>query len=225
MEHSHDHSHSHSHSHKHAEMPGDFEKYIDRFEDSDRDSYQHFDQLWEATRTLSSKTTGMIGADVGGGSGYIARKMAATGMFSSVFSVDINEAMTEWAKRKLQEGPEDIRRIVEPILGQSDGFHVPNDGKCDFIMQNAVLHHLDDVSAYFLRLAEKNANPLCILLVIDFKPGKNIRNGKEFGPKEEWNVKISPEKTISMIEGTGKWEKVHSIDMEFHYNLFFKVKL
>jgi hypothetical protein len=142
--------------------------------------------------------------------------------------------------QNLSSGP-NLQQKVIPVVCTNSSLSLPE--RVDVAVSVDVYHHQENHAAYFERLAKENCNDGAILLLIDYKPGKLVRekqngwgvvffvescsdkqmkDGEEFGPKEHWNVKVSAES----VEATLKehWTLVHRIDLEYHWNLFFKKK-
>ncbi len=220
--HSHDHSHSHSHGHSHDHMPHDFsqEHMIKRFENEERDTIHHFsDTLFPKLRELlEAVAPDAVGVDIGGGTGFVARKLASfPGLCKRVYSADSSRKMIEFAEKKLAEHPDLAEKVVPLVCGESELTTLPE--RVDFIVSVDVYHHLKNHAEYFRRLAKENCNGNAILLLIDYKPGKLMKDGEEYGPKESWNVKVSALDVAKTIADS--WTLVHRVDLDYHYNLFF----
>lgn len=218
--HSHDHSrnsadthgHAHTHAHDHGDgMPhtfADMERNFHVFETPAREQYQPVDTLLDLVQGPRQ-----VAVDVGASTGYFVKFLAPR--YQQVFAVDVEPAACEWIAKRF------AGTNVVPVLGTRDGFALPC--RADLLVCVDVLHHIDDQVAYFARLREHHAHPGSTLLLIDWKPGLQMREGQEIGPKERWGVKVSPQTATERMEHAG-WKLTRNVDTAHHWNLFFVPK-
>ena len=203
-------------------MPTDFSRQdmIAKLENTERDSYHHWDRLVERLKHHTQRADGtLVGVDLGGGTGYLARTFCNQPQFvRRMYSADVAEVLTEWAKSKAEERAEWRGRVV-PVKCSPDEVVLPE--KVDFAICVNVLHHLADVATYFRNLT-RICNPGSVLLIVDYKPERLERNGEEFGPKMAWNVKMSSQRLTELIQG--EWQPLEVLEFEYHYNAFFRLR-
>jgi hypothetical protein len=73
---------------------------------------------------------------------------------------------------------------VFPVVSSPLGFDLPE--KANFFLCSNTIHHIENPTLYFETVLRQHAAAKATLLLIDFKPGRLLRNGVEIGPKEEW---------------------------------------
>jgi len=110
-------------------------------------SYRGAPWLERENRDAEENTTALLAklslepgdnvADIGAGSGYYTRKMAAAvAPGGTIFAVDVQPEMLKILRRNLDE--EDIRNVV-PVLGRDDKATLPS-GEIDWILLVDVYH-------------------------------------------------------------------------------------
>jgi cyclopropane fatty-acyl-phospholipid synthase-like methyltransferase len=193
----------------------DPEKFAKKFEDPARDQYHRWSELFQH-KQLAGRSD-LVAVDIGGGTGYVAIKMAETKMFKKIFSADVSEDMCEYVRNRLEKS--EYQNVIEPVLAQEDFFSLPE--QVDFIITVNAYHHFREHADFFAKLARTHAKAGCTLLIVDYKPGKLIKEGtdEEIGPKEHWKVKVPQEKVIETIANS--WQFLDSMEFQYHYNLFF----
>jgi arsenite methyltransferase len=130
------------------------------YEGNDRDTWQQPGRVIQSLRILP----GEIVADLGSGSGYFIRRLAAAvGPLGKIYAVDIDEAMNRALKERLKE--EGIRN-VKVILARPDDPLLPPQG-VDLIFTSNAYHHLESRVSYFANL-RKYLSPDGRVAIIDF---------------------------------------------------------
>ncbi len=133
------------HGHDHHGNPEDLAAYIAKLEDPARDDWQMPDRVVAALGLRRGQTV----ADIGGGPGYwalrLARKVGSTGR---VFAVDVEPRLLEVLGERLTK-----HRVgnVTPVLGRPGDPLLPV-ASCDLILLVNAYHHFPDGPAYLRRL-------------------------------------------------------------------------
>jgi ubiquinone/menaquinone biosynthesis C-methylase UbiE len=155
--------HSKSHGHGHGNgggrhgNPADLAAYIARLEDPAREAWQKPDDVIAALGIAP----GSVVAEVGGGSGYFALRLArAVGNAGAVFAVDVEPALLEVFRDRVRDSG---ARNVTPVLALPDDPLLPP-ASCDRIVVVNTYHHFPDGPAYLRRLTRA------------LKPGGTIAN-------------------------------------------------
>ena len=151
MGHEHRHGHGHEHPHGHGPFdrhrnPADFERYLGKLENPDREAWQMPDRVVEAL----ALRPGDVACDLGTGPGYLALRMArAVGPSGSVYAIDVEPRMIEVIGRRIREsGIEN----VHPILSPAGRVSLPP-RRCKVILIVNTFHHFPDGAAHLKRLA------------------------------------------------------------------------
>ncbi len=203
-------------------MPTDFgtSDMIVKLENTERDVYHHWEVLIARLKQHTGRSDGtLVGVDLGGGTGYLARKFSEAPSFVRLmYSADVAPLLIEYAKQKVLEKSVWSACVV-PVLCSADLVQLPE--KVDFAICVNVLHHLPDPALYFRGLLSV-CSEQCVLLVVDYKPERLERNGEEFGPKMAWNVKIGSDKLAQLV--ASEWQLLEVVEFEYHYNAFFRRK-
>lgn len=130
------------------------------YEGFGRDAWQHPEEVIQA---LGLKPGDHI-ADLGSGSGYFTFRLAETvGPRGKVYAVDIDPSMNEYVARRARELK--YPNIVV-ILAKPDDPLLPK-SSVDLIFTSNTYHHLEDRTAYFMRLKE-SLRPNGRVAIIDF---------------------------------------------------------
>ena len=163
--HGHGHGHEHDHEHEHGPFdrhrnPVDFERYLGKLENPDRDAWQMPDRVVEAL----ALRPGDVACDVGTGPGYLALRMArAVGPSGAVYAIDVDPRMIEVIERRMvQSGVEN----VHPILSAEGRVALPP-RRCKVILVVNTFHHFPDGAAYLKRLSGRLTHDGRIV-VVDF---------------------------------------------------------
>lgn len=154
-----------------------------------------------------------MAADIGSSTGFFSVRLAKR--FSRVYAVDLEKQAAEYMRRRC--AAEGITNVV-PVEASTDGFALPE--RADLLLCCNVLHHIADPTAYFARVRRDCARAGAVLLLIDFKPGRQMNNGEEIGPKDEWNVKVTAAHAIAQMEAAG-WRTLKQCVTAYHWNVFF----
>lgn len=166
-----DHRHAHGHHHHHGGdrrdrhgNPEDFEAYLARLEDPERDAWQKPDEVVAALDLRD----GAVACDVGAGPGVFALRLTrAVGPRGRVHAVDVDARMIELLRRRVAEQG---ASNVLPHLAPEGEVALPPE-PCDAILLVNVLHHFQDRAAALRRLATRLA-PGGRLAIVDFHDGE-----------------------------------------------------
>lgn len=115
------------------------------FDDPSRDAWQ---KPAEVVAALELRPGAMV-ADVGAGTGYFARHLAAAvGPRGTVLAVDVEPALVEHLRERAER--EKLANVT-PVLGSADDPRLPA-GKVDLVLLIDTYHHIDDRIDYARRL-------------------------------------------------------------------------
>jgi predicted methyltransferase len=163
-EHGHDHGHGHGHGGEARDPfgnPEDLALYLSRLEDPARDEWQRSDDVLARLGLTPGRTV----ADVGGGPGWWALRLArAVGPQGRVFAVDVEPRLSAVLLDRLAKS--DVRNVT-PVLALQDDPLLPA-GSCDLALLVNVYHHLPGAPAY-LRTLAKALKPGGRIAIIDFQ--------------------------------------------------------
>lgn len=149
--------------------PHDAQEYARVLEDPKRDMWQLPDDVITA---LALKPREVV-ADIGAGTGYFSRRIAAHA--GKVYAVDIDTKLLEMAKKNSPAN-------VEVVLAMADDPRLP-DASVDTIFFCDVLHHIENRPVYYRKLA-KALKPGGRIVDIDFHKDKPT----PFGPPEAMRI-------------------------------------
>jgi SAM-dependent methyltransferase len=148
---------------------GDVERWVSVFDDPARDAWQKPAGVVKALQLRS----GMCVADLGAGTGYFSRYLAAAvGEAGTVFAVDTEPALVAHLRERAEH--EHSPNVV-PILASADNPRLPV-GAVDVVLIVDTLHHLDDRINYLRRL-RRVLKPGGRVVVIDFNKKQDIPVG------------------------------------------------
>ncbi len=156
---------AHGHGHGHGDHgdhgnPADFDGYVAKLEDPERDAWQKPDEVVGALGLRA----GQVVCDIGVGTGYFARRFAAAvGPTGRVFGVDVEPRMLAALAQRLQA--EGILNVT-PVMGLPADPLLPA-AACDVITVVDTYHHFPDGPAYLRRLGD-SLKPGGRLVNIDF---------------------------------------------------------
>ncbi len=123
----------------------DVEHWTSVFDDPDRDAWQKPAELVRALRL----SPGMSVADLGAGTGYLSRYLAAAvGPDGSVLAVDVEPNLVVHLRDRAQK---EATHNVTPILGSVDAPRIPA-RSVDLALLLDTFHHVDDRIDYARRL-------------------------------------------------------------------------
>jgi len=140
---------------------GDVEHWVSVFDDPARDAWQKPASVAEALQLRA----GMCVADLGAGTGYFSRYLAAAvGEAGSVFAVDTEPRLVAHLRERAER--EHTPNVI-PILASADNPRLPV-GSVDVVLIVDTVHHIDDRINYLRRLRHV-LKPGGRVVVIDFK--------------------------------------------------------
>jgi SAM-dependent methyltransferase len=140
---------------------GNVEHWVSVFDDPARDAWQKPASVVEALRLRP----GMRVADLGAGTGYFSRYLAAAvGEAGTVFAVDTEPGLVTHLRERAEH--EHTPNVV-PILASADNPRLPV-GAVDVVLIVDTVHHIDDRTNYLRRL-RRVLKPGGRVVVIDFK--------------------------------------------------------
>jgi ubiquinone/menaquinone biosynthesis C-methylase UbiE len=160
-EHGHEHEHGGGGRDRHGN-PEDFDAYLARLDDPERDAWQKPD---EVVRAIGLRT-GDVACDVGAGPGHFAIRMArAVGPSGRVHAIDVDPRMIAVLERRAREaGVANVRPLLAP-----DGAGLPPE-PVDAVLFVNVFHHFRDGAATLRALASR-LRPGGRLVNVDFHGG------------------------------------------------------
>jgi len=165
----------------HQQHPPSSQEYARVLEDPSRDEWQ---KPHEVVMALDLKPAEVI-ADIGAGTGYFARRFAHHA--GKVYAVDTDEKLLA----KAQEG---AAENLQTILAAPDDPRLPA-ASVDTIFFCDVLHHIENRSAYYPKLA-RALKPGGRIVVIDF-----YKKELPVGPPA--SMKLSDKEVISEFRAAG----------------------
>jgi ubiquinone/menaquinone biosynthesis C-methylase UbiE len=183
----------------HQHHPPNSEEYAKVLEDPSRDDWQ---KPHEVVMALNLKSTETV-ADIGSGTGYFARRFANHA--AKVYAVDIDEKLLETARAAGLPN-------LETVLAAPDDPRLPE--KVDTIFFCDVLHHIDNRTAYYVRMA-KALRMGGRVVVIDF-------NAKDSPVGPPQTMRLSEEQVISEFGAAGFVLAKRLDILPYQYFLFFE---
>jgi len=176
------------------------EEYAKVLEDPSRDAWQ---KPHEVVMALDLKPTDAI-ADIGAGSGYFARRFADHA--GKVYAVDIDQKLLDIVRKNAPAN-------LETVLAAPDDPRLPEES-VDIIFICEVLHHIENRSAYYPKLA-KALKPGGRIVIIDF-----VKKDLPVGPPVA--MKISDEQAIAELKQAGFGLTKRLDFLPYQYFLFFQ---
>lgn len=153
---------------------------IDVFEDKERDAWQQPDAVVDA---LPIPSPGAVVADIGAGSGYFTRRLAARVPEGRVYAVDIDSEFEAYVRTNRESwGTPNI----EPIMGHYDDPKLPA-ASVDLVLSVNAYAYIRDRPAYFGRVRQA-LRPGGALAVLDFRPSAAV--GDDVAPAPEHRVSV-----------------------------------
>lgn len=167
----------------------DVDKWVAEFEDPARLEWQKPDEV-VASLGLSP---GARVADIGAGSGFFSRRLAAAVEPQGVvFAVDVEPGMLRYiSSRAKKEGQEN----VVPVLGAFDDPNLPRGG-VDVVFICDTIHHVADRRGYYAIL-KRDLAPGGRLVIVDFEKQKDA----PVGPPIE--MRLDKAELVGEIEKAG----------------------
>jgi len=184
----------------HQHHPPSSEEYAKVLEDPSRDQWQKPHVVLIALNLKPAETI----ADIGAGTGYFARRFAQHA--GKVYAVDIDPKLLEIARKNAPAN-------IESILSVADNPRLP-EGSVDTIFICDVLHHIENRSAYYSKLA-KALKPSGRIVVIDF-----YKKDLPIGPPT--SMKLSDTEVVAELQRAG-FKLARRLDiLPYQYFLFFE---
>jgi len=185
----------------------DVEHWVSLFDDPARDAWQKPANVVEALQLRA----GMCVADLGAGTGYFSRYLAAAvGEAGTVFAVDTEPGLVTHLRERAEH--EHTPNVV-PILASADNPRLPV-GAVDVVLIVDTVHHIDDRINYLRRL-RRVLKPGGRVVVIDFK-NQDI----PVGPPPEH--KLAREQIVDELSAAG-YRLVSAPDvLPYQYFLIFQ---
>jgi ubiquinone/menaquinone biosynthesis C-methylase UbiE len=187
----------------------DVEKWVGIFDDPSRDEWQKPEMVVEALAIQP----GMAVADIGAGTGYFNRRLAAAvGPSGKVYAVDVEPKLVDHMKARAEK--EKTANVV-PVLAEPADPKLPEKG-VDRILICDTYHHIDDRRTYFDRI-KKSLRPGATITVVDFQ-----KRELPVGPPPEH--KLEPEQVIEEMQAAGWRLSARKDFLPYQYFLTFEVK-
>ena len=183
----------------HQHHPPSSDEYAKVLEDPSRDEWQ---KPHEVVMALGLKSTDAI-ADIGAGTGYFARRFANHAR--KVYAVDIDRELLAIAGKNAPAN-------LETVLAAPDDPRLPEQS-VDIIFFCDVLHHVDNRTAYYPKLAQA-LKPGGRIVVIEF-----YKKDLPIGPPA--SMKLSDEEVIGEFRNAGFTLAKRLDILPYQYYLFF----
>jgi ubiquinone/menaquinone biosynthesis C-methylase UbiE len=176
------------------------------FDDPTRDAWQKPDAVVAAL----GLRPGMVVADLGAGTGYFERRLAAAvGAEGTVFAVDVEPGMVEHLRARAERERTDN---VVPVLASAANPRLPVGG-VDLILIVDTFHHLDDRLRY-LRSLRRALRPGGRVAIVDWR-----KRPEPVGPPPEH--KLAERQVVAEMEASG-YALVQAPDvLPYQYFLIF----
>jgi len=186
---------------------GDVEHWQRVFDDPARDAWQKPQALVAALEIRP----GMAVADLGAGTGYLSRYLAAAvGHRGTVFAVETEPKLLEHLRRRAEL--ERTAQVV-PVLGSSDDPRLPT-GRIDLVVILDTYHHIDGRLAYFRRL-RRILTPLGRVAIIDWH-----KRELPVGPAPDH--KLAREQVVGEMQRAGWTLTAEYTVLSYQYFLVFR---
>jgi cyclopropane fatty-acyl-phospholipid synthase-like methyltransferase len=164
----------------------DAEAWAKRFEDPDRDSWQHPQEVIAALDLQPDHTV----ADIGSATGYFPVRIAEAVPKGRVWGVDIEPDMVRYLNQRARNESHDN---LFSLLGTPEDPLLPE--PVDAVLMVNTYHHLANPTAYFKRVS-RYLHPNGHLVIVDFKMGD-----LPVGPPD--GMKVPPEQIRNALEAAG----------------------
>ncbi len=185
----------------------DVEHWTSLFDDPSRDAWQRPQDVVQALQLRP----GMCVADLGAGTGYFSRYLAAAvGEAGTVLAVDTEPNLVVHLRERAEK--ERTANVV-PVLASPDNPRLPV-GAVDLILIVDTVHHIDDRIGYFRRLQRflKSAGRV---VIIDFK-----KEDLPVGPPPEH--KLAREQIVDELQSAGYQLVAAPALLPYQYVLIFR---
>lgn len=187
----------------------DVKQWVERFDDPARAEWQKPE---EVVKALGLKP-GMNVADIGAGTGYFNRFLAAAvAPGGKVYAADVEPLMVDHMKERAEQ--EKTPNVV-PLLVALDDPKLP-DRAIDVVMIVDTYHHIDNRLAYFDRI-KKSLRPGGRIAVIDFQ-----KRELPVGPPMEH--KLPREHVVAEMEKAGYKLATEPTFLPYQYFLIFALR-
>lgn len=163
------------------------EELAEKFESSERDSWQKPDLVINFLGDISAKTV----VDVGSGSGYFSFRLVNAG--ANVIAADVDPGFLKMIKEKQEKYDIDQGRLTTKLIENSE-LNI-NSNSADIIFLVNVYHHISDRVDYFSSVNSKLKEHGKIVIVDFYKKTLPI------GPSK--NHKISSEVVLNELDAAG----------------------
>ncbi len=209
-----DHSAADDHSYGAAahqgQMPHRFddpERWAQRFEASDRDSWQHPQDIigWLVDRD------DLVIADIGAATGYFPVRFAKAVPRGRVVGLDIEASMTDYLEQRV--AAEGLTNVEAYTVAADDPGFATREPRPDLVFVCNTYHHIEAREAYFRKVREALA-PGARLAIVDFWPDS------EKGPPRQH--KIAPEVVTAELVAAGWALKTRHDELPDQYVLVFQ---
>lgn len=171
--------------HTHEHSFGGAEKWVQVFDDPQRDAWQ---KPHEVIQALALKPDAVV-ADIGSGTGYFSARFAHMVPKGRVYGVDTEPDMVKYlAERAKRDG---LKNVIA-VAGTPGDPRLPE--KADLIILVDVFHHVEDRERYFRKLRE-SLKPGGRVAIIDFR-----MDSPEGPPK---NARIAPDRVKTELKNAG----------------------
>ncbi|WP_276389338.1 class I SAM-dependent methyltransferase [Eudoraea chungangensis] len=181
------------------------EDLIKRFESAERDAYQKPEVVLQYLGDLNNKKI----MDIGAGSGYFSVKLAEKG--AKVIAADVSDEFQSALKERIEKNK--LKNIeIRKIPFDSPGL---SDQEVDMVLIVNTYHHIEDRSAYFIKV-KNGIKETGELVVIDF-----FKSSLPVGPPTDH--KISIDVVIAELKEAGYTSFELTVDL-LPYQYIIKAK-
>lgn len=168
-------------------------------------AYHLFPPAWtgEAERLarILGVTAGAHVAEIGGGSGALAREMAAiVGRTGRVFVTELSAVKRKTIEDAARAADLPQLIVVEAGLRQTN---LPS-ACCTAVYMRNVLHHVEDWKEYGTELL-RTVRPGGIVAIIDFAPGAFFHLAKDHGAAPDRVIEAFSAAGLSLIQREDRW--------------------
>lgn len=198
--------HDHDHSATSHRRFDDVERWVEVFDDPERDSWQHPQQVLQFLGISEGQTV----ADVGAGTGYFTVLMAQlVGESGKVYAVDVEPALVKHLEERTAKAG--LFQVV-PVLAEPDDPLLP-EGGVDLVLIVDTWHHIEDRIDYLATLAA-TLKPGGRVGLVDWRKGE-LPKGPPPGHK------LSREEVILEFREAGWTLASESDELPYQYLLVF----
>jgi predicted methyltransferase len=183
---------------------------IGAFEDSSRDEWQMPDRV---VRGLPIASKSSVIADIGAGSGYFTRRLAAEVPEGRVYAVDVDSTFEQYLleNREAWGTPN-----IEPRLALYEDPLLPA-GEIDLVFTANTYSYIRDRTAYFEKV-NAALKPTGRLAIVDFRPDATYLGDAAPEPKH----RVSRETVVRELEAAGFVLEGEETFLPHQYVLVFK---